>query len=180
MLPHLRQLGIEVVLTDDLPRFDEAVIEWIQKTTPKTTDEIKAALRRPFPERKRNLFTETMALSEWTDAMFKGAYPSRNVPVPLYDPMTVVAIRLTAEELEAILTQTNIAKTKKLRPRLEAMVAGNKTTELDINDWSRVVFALCGPKVDEEPVRRHLFEIATRIANQLAEALGIDGPSLRA
>ena len=59
LLPHLRQLGIEVVLTDDLPRFDEAVIEWMQKTTkPNTTDEIKAALRKPFPERKRNLFTD--------------------------------------------------------------------------------------------------------------------------
>jgi hypothetical protein len=121
-----------------------------------------------------------MALSEWADAMFKGAYPSRKVPVPLYDPMTVVAIRLTAEELEAILTKTEIAKTKKLRPRMEAMAAEGKTIELDINDWSRVVLALCGPKGNEVPVHKHLLKIATEIAIQLAEALGIDPPSLRA
>ena len=30
LLPHLRQLGIEVVFGDDLPWFDEAVLEWVQ------------------------------------------------------------------------------------------------------------------------------------------------------
>ena len=177
LLPHLRQLGIEVVLTDDLPRFDEAVLEDIQKSTPKTADEIKAALRKPFPERKRTSFDDAMNLMEWSDGMFKGAYPSRKVPVPLYDPMTVVPIHLAMEELEAILTKTEIAKTKTLRPRLEAMTTEGKAINLDINDWSRIVLALCGPKVKEEQVRRHLLEIATRIANQLAETLGIDGPA---
>ena len=43
--------------------------------------------------------------------MWKGAYPSRKVAVPLYDPTTVVPIQLTAEELEAILTKTEITKT---------------------------------------------------------------------
>ena len=109
--------------------------------------------------------------------MFKGAYPSRKVAVPSYDPTTIVSIRLAADELEAILTKTNIAKTKKLRPRLEAMAAENKTIELNIHDWSNVVSSLCGPRVDEVPVRKHLLEIAARIANQLAEALGIDGPA---
>ncbi len=124
LLPHLQQLGIEVVLGDDLPRFDEAVVEWIQKAKkPSSADEIKAGLRKPFPERKRTWFTDAMALMEWSDAMFKGAYPSREAPVPLYDPETIVPIRLAAEELETILTQTHIAKTKKLRPRLEAMAA---------------------------------------------------------
>ena len=32
LLPHLRQLGIEVVLSEDLPRLDEAVIKWMQET----------------------------------------------------------------------------------------------------------------------------------------------------
>ena len=63
--------------------------------------------------------------------------------------MTVVPIHLAADELEAILTKTDIAKTKKLRPRLEAMAAEDKTIELDINDWSRVVLALCGPSARE-------------------------------
>lgn len=31
LLPHLRQLEIEVVLGDDLPRFDEAVMDWVKK-----------------------------------------------------------------------------------------------------------------------------------------------------
>lgn len=40
--------------------------------------------------------------------------------------MTVVPIHLAADELEAILTETTIAGTKKLRPRLEAMAAEGK------------------------------------------------------
>jgi hypothetical protein len=182
LLPHLRQLGVEVVLAEELPRFDEAVIEWMQGTKKKlgSADEIKAVLRKPFPKRKCTSFTDAMALMEWSDAMFKGAYPSRKAPVPSYDPMTVVPIHLTAAELEAILTKTEIAKTKKRWPRLEAMAAEGKTLDLDINDWSRVVLALCGPRVDEEAIRKHLLKIAAKIANQLAEALGIDPPSLRA
>jgi hypothetical protein len=177
LLPHLRQLGIEVVLSEDLPRFDQAVVEWMQKSKkPSSADEIKAALRKPFPEREPSLFTDAMELMEWSDAMFKGAYPSRKVPVPAYDPTTVVPVRLAADELEAILTKTEIATAKKFRPRLEAMAAEGRATELDINDWSTVLLALCGPKVDEESVRRHLLGIARRIASQLAEALGIDGP----
>jgi len=182
LLPHLRQLGIEVVLSEDLPRFDEAVIDWMQHTKEErrfSADEIRATLRKPFPERKRTWFTDAMDLMEWTDAMFKGAYPSRRVAVPSYDPMTVVAIQLTADELEAILNKTEIARTKKLRPRLEAMAAEGKAIELDINDWSKVLLALCGTRVKEKPVCKHLLGIAGRIANHLAEALGIDAPSFR-
>jgi hypothetical protein len=179
LLPHLRQLEIEVVLSEDLPRFDEAVIEWMQRTKRQpVADKIKAILRMPFPERERTWFTDVMALMEWTDAMWKGAYPSRKVAVPAYDPMTTVAIRLTADEVEAILTKTRIAKTKKLRPRLEAMVAEGRAIELDIHDWSNVVSSLCGPKVGRESVHRQLLGLARRIANELAEALGIDPPSL--
>ena len=179
LLPHLRQIGIEIILGDDLPRFDDAALDWMQHSKtkrPSSTDEIKATLRKPFPERKCNWFTEAMALMEWSDAMFKGAYPSRKVAVPAYDPMTIVAVHLAADELEAVLTKTAIAKTKKLRPRMEAMAAEGKAIELDINEWSRVVLALCGSGGNEVSVHRHLLKIGTTIANQLAEALGIDGP----
>ncbi len=179
LLPHLRQLGIEVVLSDDLPRFDEAVIDWMQKTTKLfSQDEIKVALRKPFPEGRPSWFTDAMALMEWTDAMFKGAYPSRKVAVPSYDSMTTIPIRLAADELKAILTNTTIAKTKKLRPRLEAMAAEGKAIDLDINDWSTVLLALCGPRVKEVRVQKHLLRIAARIANHLAGALGIEPPHL--
>jgi hypothetical protein len=198
LLPHLRQLGIEIVFSEDLPRFDEATMEWIQKTRTATrfdealirwilearrptkvpvSEEIKAALQKPFPDGKRTWFTDAMALMEWSHTMFKGAYPSRENPAPLYAPETIVSLRLLADELEAILTQTRIAKTKKLRPRMEAMAAEGKTIDLEISDWSRIILALCAPKVDGESARRHLRKMATGIANQLAEALGIDPPS---
>ena len=182
LLPHLQQLGIEVVLSEDLPGFAEAVMEWMQCTKAKrrpSADEIKATLRQPFPQRRPTCFTDAMNLLEWTEAMFKGAYPSRKAVVPSYDPMTVVPIPLAAEELEAILTKTTIAKTKKLRPRLEAMAAEGKALELDINDWSKVLLALCGMRAKEVPVCKHSLGIAKRIAGPLAEALGIDPPPLR-
>ena len=182
LLPHLRQLGIEVVLADDLPWFDEAVVDWMQQTKRKSlpsVDEIKTTLRKPFPERKRTLFTDAMDLMEWTDAMWKGAHPSRKVAVPLYDPTTVVPIQLTAEELEAILTKTEIAKIKKLCPRLETMAVEGRAVELDTHEWSRVLLALCGGRMKETAGRKHLLEMAKRIAHDLAEALGIDPPTMR-
>lgn len=147
LLPHLRQLGIEVTLSEDLPRFDEAVIEWMQETKkPPSADKIKAMLREPFPQRKRSSFTDTMDLMEWSDAMFKAAFPSRKNPAPAYAPDTLVAISLTAEELDSILTKTEIAKTKKLRPRLEAMAAEGKLIELDVMEWSSVLLPLPGAR----------------------------------
>jgi hypothetical protein len=172
---------MEVVLQQDLPWFDEAALEWVRETKmkkPISADEIKTALRKPFPARKRTWFTDAMALMEWSHSMFKGAYPSREAPVPLYDPETVVPIRLAAEELEAVVTQTRIAKTKKLRPRLEAMAAEGNPIELDISDWSNVVSALCGARVDKQSTRKQVLKMATRIANQLAEALNIEPPNL--
>jgi hypothetical protein len=118
-----------------------------------------------------------MALMEWSDLMFKGAYPSREAPVPLYDPETIVPIRLAAEELGAILTQTHIAKMKKFRPRLEAMASEGKAIELNIHDWSNVVSALCGARVDTQSAHKQMLKMATRIANQLAQALNIEPPS---
>jgi hypothetical protein len=178
LFPHLNQLGIEVVLADDLPWFDEAVVDWMQhgKRSPPSLDQIRATLRKPFPERKRTTFSDAMDIMEWTDSFWKRAYPSRKVAVPLYDPATVVPVQLTADELAAILTTTRIAKTKKLRPRLEAMAAEGHAVELDIHDWSQVLLALCGTTAKEKAVSKHSLRLARRIANDLAEALGIDGP----
>lgn len=180
LLPHLEQLGIKVVLGQDLPWFDEAAIEWLQKgKTGKSpsADEIKVALRKPFPERKRTSLDDAMALMEWSDTMFKAAYPTRKDAVPLHDPERPVSVRLTADELEAILTQTEIAKTKKLRPRMEAMAAEGKAIDLEIIDWSRVLLALCAPKVKADSARRRLLKMATILATNLAEALGIEPPA---
>ena len=143
-----------------------------------SVDEIQATLRKPFPERKRTWLTDAMDLTEWADTMWKGAYPSRKVPVPLYDPTTVVPVQLTADELQAILTKTEIAKTKKLRPRLEAMAAEGRAVELDIHEWSRVLLALCGGGTKEGAGRKRLLGMAKRIADRLAEGLGIEPPVL--
>lgn len=177
LLPHLRQLGIEVVLSEELPKFDEAVIEWIQKTEkPLSADKIRSILREPFPERERTLFTEATELMDWLNGMCKAAYPSRNNPAPPYDPETSVKISLTAGELDSILTKTDIAKTKKLRPRLEAMAAEEKPVELGVHDWSDVVSALCVAKAGGGSGRKEFLGLAKKIAGQLAQALGIEGP----
>ena len=177
LLPHLRQLGIEVILGDNLPRFDEAVITWMQEMKkPPSAEKIKAILRMPFPERERTWVTDAMELMEWSETMFKGAYPSRKVPVPAYEPTSVVSIRVTNDELDAILTKTGIARKRKIRPRLEAVATENKPIELEITEWSSVLLSVCWPETHEEFVRRQVHDIGRRIANQLAEALGIDGP----
>ena len=58
------------------------------------------------------------------------------------------------------------------------MAAEGKAIDLDINDWSTVLLALCGARVKEVPVHKHLLGIARRIADDLAQALGIDALSL--
>ncbi len=182
LLPHLRQLGIEAVLSEDLPGFDEAVLEWMQHTKlerPLSVGEIKAVLRRPFPKRKPTRFTDAMNLMKWTEAMVKGAYPSRRDGAASYAPMPVVPIPLSADELEMILTRTTIAKTKRLRPRLEATAAESEAIELSIGDWSRVILALCATRGEGPPLQRRSLEIARRIVNELATALGIDAPELQ-
>ena len=57
--------------------------------------------------------------------------------------------------LEVILTQTHIAKTKELRPRLEMMAAQGTSVDLDINDWSRILLALCGTRSKEVSFPKH-------------------------
>ena len=55
---------------------------------PFSADKIKAPLEA-VPGKKRTWFMDAMALIEWSDAMFKGAYPPQ-ARRPAYDPMTVV------------------------------------------------------------------------------------------
>jgi hypothetical protein len=64
LLPHLRQLRIEVVLSEDLPAFDDTVLDWMQQDKAKTrlsADEIKEALRQPFPQRRPDRVPEAMS-----------------------------------------------------------------------------------------------------------------------
>ena len=183
LLPHLRQLGMEVVLGDDLPRFDEAVIEWMQERTaghapekPFAVDKIREDLQSPFPKRKRTSFDATLALLHWTDEMLKAGYPSARKGTPAaYDPLSTVVIHLTPDETEAILTKTDIAKTKKLRPRLEAMVSAQQDFDLSILEWGRVISSLCVAK-QEAHVSKQLMTIARKIAQDLSEVLSIDAP----
>ena len=81
----------------------------------------------------------------WTDEMLKAGYPSARKGTPAaYDPMTTVAIPLTAEQWQAVLAETDIARTKKLRPRLEAMAATEQAAALSVDDWGSIMLALCG------------------------------------
>jgi hypothetical protein len=91
--------------------------------------------------------------------------------------MSTVAIALTTEELEAITTQTRIAKTKKLRPRLEAIAAAGQVTDLPVSEWANIMLALCGGLGRPKPqIQKYLLLLAGRIATKLAEALPIEGP----
>jgi hypothetical protein len=182
LLPHLRQLGVEVVLGDDLPWFDEAAIEWMQERSARhgprsrfSMDKIKADLKSPFPKRKRTSVDVVLALLRWTDEMLKAGYPSARRGTPAaYDPMSTVAIHLTVEELQAIVTETDIARTKKLRPRLEALVGTEQALDLSVDEWGQVLFSLCGGTSRREThVRRHLLGIAGKIVKCLSKGLNI-------
>lgn len=108
--------------------------------------------------------------------MLKAGYRSTRKGTPAtYDPMSTVAVHLTPDEIEAILTKTDIARTKKLRPRLEAMVSAQQDLDLPIHEWGRVIFSLCGAK-QEAHVCKQLISIARKIAKSLSKALDIDTP----
>jgi hypothetical protein len=145
---------------------------------PLDVDKIGENLRSPFPKRKPTPIDAKLALLRWTDEMLKAGYPSARKGTPAaYDPMSSVAICLTAEELQAILTETRIAKSKRLCPRLEAMAVTKQAADLSVDDWGSILFALCGQTAHREAqVRKQLLLIARKIAKCLSEALGIDGP----
>ncbi len=184
LLPHLRQLGIEVALGEDLPWFGEAAIEWMQdksarkQARPLAVTKIKEGLKSPFPTRKRTAADVPMALMLWAGEILKAGYPSLRKGIPAaYDPMSTVTVPLTADEWQAILNQPGIAKTKKFRPRLEAVAETGQAAGLSIDEWGRIMFALCGTRANREPgVRKRLLMLAGKIATSLSEALPIDGP----
>jgi hypothetical protein len=180
LLPHLRQLGMEVVLGSDLPRFDEAAVEWIQQDAapdePLLMDKIREDFKSPFPKRKRISLDAKLDFLRWTDEMLKAGYPSARKGTPAaYDPLSPVAIPLTLDEIDAILTQTDVARTKKLKPKLEVMREAQRDVELPVNEWGRVIFSLCGAK-QEAHVCKRLMKIARKIAERLSEVLGVDAP----
>jgi hypothetical protein len=58
-----------VAVGDDLPRFDEAVVEWMQEgaerhapDTPLPADKIIEDLKNPFPKRKRTSLAATLEI----------------------------------------------------------------------------------------------------------------------
>ena len=81
LLPHLQQLGIRVGLAEELPIFDLTAAEWMYKRRGTTTfeealskwmlnrravtevpmsDEFRMTLRKPFPERRRDVYFRSM------------------------------------------------------------------------------------------------------------------------
>jgi hypothetical protein len=89
--------------------------------------------------------------------------------------MPTVAIDLTPDEIEAILTKTDIARTKKLRPRIEAMVEAQQDMKLPVDEWGQVIFSLCGAQ-QKAKVCKQLWKIARKIAEQLSDVLGVPEP----
>ena len=56
LLPHLRQLEIDLVLSSDLPWFDESAMDWTARAkTPPSPTEMQVILRQPFPEKETEL-----------------------------------------------------------------------------------------------------------------------------
>jgi hypothetical protein len=49
--------------------------------------------------------------------------------------------------------------------------------DLEISDWSRIILALCAPKVKTASARKRILEVAMAIAARLAETLGIEPPT---
>ena len=152
LLPHLEQLGIGVVLADDLPWFDEAVVEFMQfrrtgHAAEKVLDQekVREMLKCRFPEKKPTAIDAALDLMRWTDELLQAGYASARKGTPAAcDPMSTVAIHLTEGELLLIVTETDVARTKKLRPKLEAMVGSQQDAQLPVHEWGRLVCSLCG------------------------------------
>jgi hypothetical protein len=185
LLPHLQQLGIKVVLADDLPWFDKTLVEFSQHRAarhgpPKVVDEetIRDMLKRPFGEKERTALDASLDLMHWTDELLKAGYSSgRKGTPPAFDPMSIVAIHLSDDELQLILTETDVARTKKLRPKLEAMVGSQQDVQLSVHEWGLLMFSLCGAGKSAH-IPKRLMTMAGRIAKSLAEAVGFEGPLL--
>lgn len=185
LFPHLQQLGIKVVLADDLPWFDQAVVEFLQDrlgrhASPKLLDEekIREDLKHPFPPRKPTSIEPALALMHWTDDLLKAGYPSARKRTPAaFDLMSTVAIHLTDQELQLILTETYVADAKTLRPQLEAMVGLQRDIELSVHAWGLITCSLCAAG-EGARARKRAMTLAGKIARSLAEAVGFEGPPL--
>jgi hypothetical protein len=185
LFPHLQQLGIEGVLADDLPWFDKAVLECVQhraaRHVPLTVadeETIRDTLKRPFPEKERTDLDASLDLMHWMAELLKAGYPSaRKGTSAAFDPLSIVTIHLTDEELQLILTETDVARTKKLRPRLEAIVGSQQDVQLSVHEWGLLVYSSCGAG-RETRIRERLMAIAEKIARSLADAVGLQGPPL--
>ena len=136
-------------------------------------------LKCRFPEKKPTAIDAALDLMRWTDELLKAGYPSARKGTPAaYDPMSTVAIYLTDEDLRLIVTETDVARTKKLRPKLEAIVGSQRDARLSVHEWGRLVCSLCGARQGAR-VRRPAMTLAGRIARSLAEAVGLEEPSLK-
>jgi hypothetical protein len=181
LLPHLRELGINVVLGNELPRCEEAAIEWIleKKKDKSLAEKIKLEMRRPFPKEERITRNDAMReMLDWLGALLKAGYPSfRNKTPAAYDGMNTLTIDLTDAELRTILSHERIARTKKLRPQLESLVGSNPALELSIHDWGMFCLTLMVSrgKASKRSEMKSL-KIVWKIAGILAEALEFEPP----
>lgn len=142
-------------------------------------EKIREDLKHPFPPRKPTSIDAALALMHWTDDLLMAGYASARKGTPAaFDPMSTVTIHLTDEELQLILTDTYVARTKKLRPQLESMVGLQQDIDLPIHEWGQVVCSLCAA-VEGARVRKRAMTLAGRIARSLAEAVGFEGPPLK-
>jgi hypothetical protein len=115
----------------------------------------------------------------WTDELLKAGYASTRKGTPAaFDPMSTVTIHLTDEELQLILTETYVARTKKLRPQLESMVGLQRDIELSVHEWGRLICSLCAAG-DGARARKRAMTLAGRIARSLADAVGFEGSPLK-
>jgi hypothetical protein len=180
LLPHLRQLGIEVVSREDLPEFDEAVLDWMQQTKAKkqlSADEIHAALRQPFPQRKPSRLAEAIDPMAWTEAMPKGAYPPCKGAVPSNDPRIVMSntdepafpLRLTEAQRRVI-----AGLAPHLQPRLALDQANERTPRFTLAELKEIA-RVCRAAVPRVPTGmernslRHVADAAEEAVNKFGE-----------
>ncbi len=190
-IPMLIQEGLDPIhavyafIHNMATRFAEAVVEFTQDTRPqraagKALDEktIQDMLKRPFPEKMHTALDAALDLMHWTDDLLKVGYPSARQGTPAaFDPMSTVAIHLTDEELQLILNETYVVRTKTLRPQLEEMGRTQRDITLSVHAWGLITSSLCAAG-EGAKARKRAMTLAGRIARSLAEAVGFEKPPL--
>ncbi len=178
LLPHLQQLGIEVVLSENLPGFDEAVLEWMQQTKPKngpSADEIKDPLRQPFPQGKPTLHTDAMGRMARIETMPKGASRPAGRAVPSNDARIAMPntdeptfpLRLTAAQ------RCVIAKlVPALGPQLRLDCFNGRTLQLTLGELKEVAQACRAAKASNGMERnslRHVTDAVKEAVDKFSE-----------